>query len=104
MSSPAWGQPILAVFGVQPGLDALESGSIRHPAGRIAAPISNRARSGIGTVYFMQLTGSHLPTYLSTHATWRCMISSRNFGSRGPCGVRGYTTIFAVTPCRFKAL
>jgi len=31
-------------------------------------------------------------------------MSSTNFGSRGPCGVRGYTTMVVGTPRRFSAL
>jgi len=43
-------------------------------------------------------------TYFSTQFRCRCMMSSWNFGSRGPCGVRGYATIFVVTPFLFNAL
>ena len=36
----------------------------------------------------------------STHAICLCMMSKMNFGSCGPCCVRGYVTICVSTPNR----
>lgn len=43
-------------------------------------------------------------TCLPTQSKCRSMMSWMNLGSRGECGVRGYTTIFTSAPWRFSAL
>ena len=78
---------------------APRNGSTRGPdRGRaFQPPPANASSGGSGLVL-------HPPRCFSTQSTWRCMISSTNFGSLGPWCWRGYTTIFVSTPLRFSAL
>ncbi len=47
--------------------------------------------------------GSARPRRSSNHRSMRGDTSIRNLGSRGPCGVRGYTIISVATPSRESA-
>ena len=46
----------------------------------------------VGFLSFYAVAGldvRYSPRYLATQSMWRCMMSSTNLGSCGPCGVRG---------------
>lgn len=44
------------------------------------------------------------PMYFSNHSRFACMADNCIFGSFGPCGWRGSTSIRVGTPCALRAL
>ena len=76
-----------------PGAQELRESFGRHRGG--GAPAAQRLPSSAAT--------ASVPRCFRNQVRMRSETSITNFGSRGPCGVRGYTTISVGTPRRSSA-
>lgn len=74
----------------------------RFPMARFLSLETDRSCEGIEAAQ-MSYSAEVRPRCLSNQSRIRGVTSISNFGSRGPCGVRGYFTNSVDTPWRFSA-